>query len=55
MMMTMIMMIIIIAVSGDRRLIKKESENILQHKDLTIEVHRMWKCQNKSGTSKIHS
>jgi len=27
--------------------IKKEAENILKYKDLTIEIHRMWKVKTK--------
>jgi hypothetical protein len=35
-------MLIHVAISGDRNVIKKESEEILKFKDLIIEVHRMW-------------
>jgi len=28
--------------SGDRNVIKKETEKILKYKDLTIELQRMW-------------
>jgi hypothetical protein len=31
-----------IAISGDRNVIKKEAEKILKYKDLTIEIQRMW-------------
>jgi hypothetical protein len=31
-----------VAISGDRNVIKKEAEKILKYKDLTIEIHRMW-------------
>jgi hypothetical protein len=42
MMMTMMIMIIDLAISGDRNVIKKETENILKYKDLTTEIQRMW-------------
>jgi hypothetical protein len=35
-------MLIDVAISGDRNVIKKESENILKYKDLTIEIQCMW-------------
>ena len=35
-------MLIDVAISGDRNVIKKETENILIYKDLTIEIQRMW-------------
>ena len=31
-----------VAISGDRNVVKKESERILKYKDLTIEIQRMW-------------
>jgi len=31
-----------VAISGDTNVIKKETEKILKHKDLTIEMQRMW-------------
>ena len=31
-----------VVISGDRNVIKKETENILIYKDLTIEIQRMW-------------
>jgi len=34
-------MLIDIAISGDRNMIKKEAEKILKYKDLTIEIQRM--------------
>ena len=34
-------MLIDVAVSGDRNVIKKETEKILKYKDLTIEIQRM--------------
>jgi hypothetical protein len=36
---------IIIAISGDRNVIKKEAEKILKYKDLTIEIQRMWNAK----------
>jgi hypothetical protein len=35
-------MLIDVAISGDRNVIKKEAEEILKCKDLTIEIERMW-------------
>ena len=35
-------MLIDVAISGDRNMIKKEAEKILKYKDLTIEIQRMW-------------
>jgi hypothetical protein len=35
------------AISGDRNVIKKEAEKILTHKDLTIEIQRMWNIKTK--------
>jgi hypothetical protein len=35
-------MLIDVAISGDRNVIKKEEEKILKYKDLTIEIQRMW-------------
>jgi hypothetical protein len=31
-----------VAITGDRNVIKKEAEKILKYKDLTIEIQRMW-------------
>jgi hypothetical protein len=31
-----------VAISGDINVINKEAEKILKHKDLTIEIQRMW-------------
>ena len=36
-----------IAISGDRNVIKKESEKILKYKDLTIEIQCMWNVKTK--------
>jgi hypothetical protein len=35
-------MLIDVAISGDRNVIKKEAKKILKYKDLTIEIQRMW-------------
>jgi hypothetical protein len=32
---------------GDRNVIKKEAENILKYKDLTLEIQRMWNVKSK--------
>ena len=41
------MMLIDVAISGDRNVIKKESERILKCKDFTIEIQRMWNVKAK--------
>ena len=40
-------MLIDVAISGDRNVIKKEAQKILKYKDLTIEIQRMWKVQKQ--------
>ena len=40
-------MLIEVAISGDRNVIKKEDEKILKYKDLTIEIQRMWNVKTK--------
>ena len=40
-------MLIDVAISGDRNVIKKEAEKILKYKDLTIEIQRMWYVKTK--------
>ena len=40
-------MLIDVAISGDRNVIKKEAEKILKNKDLTIETQRMWNIKTK--------
>jgi len=40
-------MLIDVAISGDRNVIKKESEKILKYKDFTIEIQRMWNVKTK--------
>jgi len=40
-------MLIDVAISGDRNVIKKEGEKILKYKELTIEIQRMWNVKTK--------
>jgi hypothetical protein len=40
-------MLINVAISGDKNVIKKEAEKILKYKDLTIEIQRMWNVKTK--------
>ena len=40
-------MLIDIAISGDRNVIKKEADKILKYKDLTIEIQRTWNVKRK--------
>jgi len=40
-------MLIDVAISGDRNVIKEEAEKILKYKDLTIEILRMWNVKIK--------
>jgi len=40
-------MLIDVAISGDRNVIKKEAEKILKYKDLTIEIQRMWNVKKR--------
>jgi len=40
-------MLIDVAISADRNVIKKETENILKYKDLTIEIQRLWNVKTK--------
>ena len=40
-------MLIDVAISGDRNVIKKEAEKILKYKDLTIEMQPLWKVKTK--------
>ena len=40
-------MLMDVAISGDRNVIKKEAEEILKYKDLTIEIQRMWNVKTK--------
>ena len=44
-------MLIDVAISGDRNVVKKETEKILKCKDLTTEIQRMWNVKTKvTGT-----
>ena len=43
-------MLIDVAISGDRNVIKKEAKKILKYKDLTTEIQRMWNVKNKGDT-----
>jgi len=36
-----------VVISGDRNVIKKETEKILKYKDLTTEIQRMWDVKTK--------
>jgi len=36
-----------VAISGDRNVIKKEAEKILKYKELRIEIQRMWNVKTK--------
>jgi hypothetical protein len=38
-------MLIDVAISGERNVVKKEAEKILKYKYLTIEIQRMWKVK----------
>ena len=40
-----------VAITGDRNVIKTEAEKILKYKDLTIEIQHMWNVKNKGDTS----
>jgi hypothetical protein len=40
-------MLIDVAISGDRNVIRKEAEKILKYKDLTTEIQRMWNVKAK--------
>ena len=40
-------MLIDVAIPGDRNVIKKEAKKILKHKDLTIEIQRMWNVKTR--------
>ena len=40
-------MLIDVAISGDRNVIKNEAEKILKYKDLTTEIQRMWNVKTK--------
>jgi hypothetical protein len=40
-------MLIDVAISGERNVIKKEAEKILKYKDLTIDIQRMWNVKTR--------
>ena len=40
-------MLIDVAISGDRNVIKKEAEKILKNKDFTIEIQCMWNVKKR--------
>jgi hypothetical protein len=40
-------MLIDVAISGDKNMIKKEAKKILKYKDLAIEIQRMWNVKTK--------
>jgi len=40
-------MLIDVAVSGDRKVMKKEAEKILKYEDLTAKIQRMWNVKTK--------
>ena len=40
-------MLIDVAISGDRNVIKKEAEKILKYKDLTTNIQRVWNVKTK--------
>jgi hypothetical protein len=40
-------MLIDVAISEDRNVIKKEAEKILKYRDLTIEIQRMWNVETR--------
>jgi len=40
-------MLIGVAISGDRNVIKREAEKILKYEDLTTEIQRMWNVKIK--------
>ena len=45
-------MLIDVAISGVRNVIKKEAEKILKYKDLTIEIQRMWNVKTKVSSNR---
>jgi len=48
-------MLTVVAISGDRNVIKKEAEKILKYKDLSIEIQRMWNVKARvKGKGKGH-
>jgi hypothetical protein len=47
-------MLIEVAISGNRNMIKKEAEKIVIYKYLTIEIAARVECKNKSDTCENH-
>jgi hypothetical protein len=47
-------MLIDAAISGDRKVIKKEAEKILKHKDLTMEIQCTWNVKQNIQHVKQH-
>ena len=41
-------MLIDVAITGDRNVVKKEAEKILKYKELITEIHRMWNVKAKA-------
>jgi hypothetical protein len=41
-------MLIEVAISGGRNVIKKEAEKILKYKDLIVKIQRMWNVKTKA-------
>jgi hypothetical protein len=39
--------VILLAISQERNVIKKDAEKILKYKELTTEIHRMWNVKAK--------
>jgi hypothetical protein len=46
-----IYMLIDVAVSGDRNVVKKEAEKVLKYAYFSIEIQHMWIVKKKSQTS----
>ena len=44
-------MLINVAISGDRNVIKKEAETIPKYKYLTTEMQHVWKVKNKCDSN----
>ena len=44
-----------VAISGDRNVIKKESENIIKYKYFAIQIQRLWNVKNRSDASNNRS
>jgi hypothetical protein len=44
-------MLIDVAITGDSNVIKKETEKVLNYKDLITEIQCMWNVKNRSDTS----